>query len=294
MSTLSLGIDLSAATPRIVVADRDGAVVARDEAATAKAVRDAVKRVLAESGPVSAAAVAVASPGDAVPDGIVSALGAKSKKLRVIPVAAGTAAALAEHWCGAARGVRHVATVSVASHVTAGVVIDGEAFLGAHGLASSAGWFALNPVEREDYRRLGGLEAEVAAAGIVRRLVWRIKSGDHSSVTQKAGGDYSKIQAGDIFEAARAGDGVSISIVRDTAKYIGMAVANIAAIVDPEIIVLGGLVAEFDELLLEPIRFECSRRLRPPHFKQLRIVASELGADAVALGAARAAARSGA
>ena len=147
--------------------------------------------------------------------------------------------------------------------MTAGVVIDGEPWLGAHGLASSAGWLALNPVEREDYRRLGGLEAEVAEAGIVRRLVWRIKSGDHSSVTQKAGGDYSKIQAGDIFEAARAGDGVSISIVRDTAKYIGMAVANIAAMVDPEIIVLGGLVADFDDLLLEPIRFECSRRLRP-------------------------------
>ena len=63
MSKLSLGIDLSAAAPRIVVADHAGAIAARGEAATttAKAVRDAVKRVLAQRGPVSAAAVAVAS-----------------------------------------------------------------------------------------------------------------------------------------------------------------------------------------------------------------------------------------
>jgi len=294
MSRLSLGIDLSAPAPRIVVADRAGAIVARGQAANAKALRDTIKRALAQSGPVSAAAVAVASAGDVVPDTIVTALGTTAKKLGSAPVAAGTAAALAEYWCGAAKGARHVAALSIAEHVTAGVVIDGQPWLGAHGLASSAAWLALNPVEREDYRRLGGLEAEVAAASIVRRLVWRIKSGDHSSVTQKSGGDYSKIQAADIFEAARAGDGVAISIVRDTAKYIGMAVANVAAMVDPDIIVLGGLVAEFEDLLLEPTRVECSRRLRPPHFTQLRIVASGLGADAVALGAARLAALPGA
>ena len=69
-------------------------------------------------------------------------------------------------------------------HVTAGLLVDGRVWTGAHGYAGSVGWLALNPVERDDYRRYGGLEAEVAAAGIVRRLVWRIKSGDRSNVVE--------------------------------------------------------------------------------------------------------------
>lgn len=294
MTTVSLGIDLSESTTRLVVADASGAIVARGEAASSRAIRDAIKRVLADRGPVTSAAAALLSVDDAVPDTVLSAVSAAAKGVKVSSIAAGTASALAEHWLGAARGARHVAALSIATHVTAGVVSDGVPWLGAHGRAGSAAWFALNPVEREDYRRLGGLEAEVAAAGIVRRLVWRIKSGDQSSVTQQVGGDFAKIQAGDIFEAARTGDGVSISVVRDTAKYIGMAVANLAVTFDPDVIVLGGLIAAFGDLLLEPIRFECSRRLPASHFEQVRIVASGLGADAVALGAARAAARGGA
>src|SRR6266478_6550519 len=78
-------------------------------------------------------------------------------------------------------------------------------------VAGVASWMALNPVEREDYRRFGCLEAEIGNAGIVRRLVWRIKSGDESRVLGMAGGDIGAITLQHIFDAARAGDGVSIS-----------------------------------------------------------------------------------
>src|SRR5439155_283518 len=79
--------------------------------------------------------------------------------------------------------------LTAADSVHSGLVIDGVPFEGAHGLAGAAAWLALNPVEREDYRRFGSLEAEIGAAGIVRRLVWRIKSGDRSRVLDMAGGD---------------------------------------------------------------------------------------------------------
>ena len=140
--------------------------------------------------------------------------------------------------------------------MTAGILVDGKPWRGAHGLASSVGWLALNPVEREDYRRFGALEAEVAAAGIVRRFVWRIKSGDESSVSDQVKGDFSKIAAADILQGARAGDGVAISVVRDTAKYIGMAVANLATMFDPEVIVLGGIIASSGDIMFEAIRTE--------------------------------------
>ena len=79
--------------------------------------------------------------------------------------------------------------------------------------------------------------------GIVRRLVWRIKSGDRSSGVEQAGGDLNRISAEKVFQGARAGDGVSISVIRDTAKYIGMAVSNLATMFDPDAIVLGGMIA---------------------------------------------------
>jgi len=58
---------------------------------------------------------------------------------------------------------------------------EGSPMLGAGSRAASIAWMALNPEEREDYRKLGCFEAEVAAAGIVRRLYWRIKAGDRSA-----------------------------------------------------------------------------------------------------------------
>jgi glucokinase len=201
----------------------------------------------------------------------------------------GTAVALAEQWCGAAQGIEHVVALSAADCVHAGIVIGGRPFQGAHGLAGAAGWLALNPVEREDYRKLGCLEAEIGAAGIVRRLVWRLKSGDHSRVLDMAGGDLSAMTVQQIFDAARQGDGVAISVVRDTAKYVGMAIGNLVAVVDPDVVVLGGLIADAADLLLEPSRVEAGRRMPARVAGSLSIAAAVLGADAGALGAARAA-----
>lgn len=173
--------------------------------------------------------------------------------------------------------------------VHAGVVIDGRIFEGARGAAGAAAWLALNPVERDDYRRLGCLEAEVAAAGIVRRLVWRIKAGDTSRVLDMAGGQLGDITVGQVFDAARAGDGVSIAVVRDTARYIGMAIANLIAVVDPEVVVLGGLIADAADLLIEPSTAEAGRRISAASAAAVKIVPGTLGSDAAALGAALAA-----
>jgi glucokinase len=173
--------------------------------------------------------------------------------------------------------------------VLAGILLDGVPWLGARGLAGSAAWLALNPVERQDYRKFGSLAAEVSNKGIARRLSWRIQAGDHSAVLERAG-DLDAITAWHVFEGARAGDGVAISVVRDTAKYIGMAIANLASAIDPEVVVLAGPVAAAGDLLLEPVRQECARRLPPRMADGFRCEISPLGEDAIAIGAARLAA----
>lgn len=296
MSKMTLGVDLSDAVVRVVVVDDTGHTLSRAELAQssghlAAGVRDAAKRAIAAAGgAVSATAVAMTLASDDVPGDIAAALAEVSRDAPVPQaVGAGTASAIAEQWCGAARGLKQVVTFAVGEHVIAGTLINGAPWLGAHGLAGAVGWLAMNPVEREDYRRYGGLESEIAAAGIVKRLVWRIKSGDRSSVADHLGGDLSRLTADDVITAARNGDGVSISVIRDTAKYVGMAVANLTTILDPEAIVLGGMLASSGDLMLEPIRVECSRRLQPAQADRVRVVLSTLGSDAVAIGAARAA-----
>jgi len=300
MPDLKLGVDLSDGACRLVVVDDTGQVKSRAEAApagnAASGVRDAAKRAIAAAGgSVTAIGVAMAFPFDQLSPDVVAALrDASSRGTEIHPMAAGTASAVAEQWCGAARGLKHVVSFAIAEHVTAGVLLNGAPWLGAHGFAPSVAWLSMNPVERDDYRRFGGLEAEIASAGIVRRFVWRIKSGDQSAVADRVKGDFSKIAASDILQGSRDGDGVSISVVRDTAKYIGMAVANMVTLFDPETIVLGGAIAESGDVMLEAVNVECNRRLHPQQQEVLHVVLSTLGHDAVAIGAARAAARAGA
>ena len=90
-----------------------------------------------------------------------------------------------------------------------------------------------------------------------------------------------------VLDAARSGDGVSISVMRDTAKYLGMAAANLVAVADPEVLVLGGIMASAIDLLLEPVRAELTRRLPASMVEALTISTASLGADAAAIGAAR-------
>jgi predicted NBD/HSP70 family sugar kinase len=295
MSDLTLGVDLSDAIARLAVARNNGEIVARGIVAANRvpAIKDAIKKAITGvGGTIGSVVVAFPTAGEAVPEALQVALAAvTSARTPVAAIAAGTAAAIAEHHSGAAIRVTHLITFSIAEHVTAGVLINGKPWVGAHGLASSVGWLALNPVEREDYRRYGGLEAEVASAGIVRRLVWRIKSGDKSQVADQVNGDFTKITAADVFHGARNGDGVSISVVRDTAKYIGMAVANLATMFDPEMVVLGGVIAAAGDIMLEAIRIETTRRLLPQQAEQVKLVLSTLGDDAVAMGAALASSR---
>ena len=212
---------------------------------------------------------------------------AVGEAIPVRTLSTGNASALAEVWYGAGKAARDLIAFSLGPCVSAGIISNGVLLSGAHGLASSVQWMALNPVERDDYRRMGCLEAEGGASGIVRRLVWRMKSGDRSRVLDTAGGDLNAITLEMILTGARQNDGVSISVIRDTVKYLAMAVSNIAAVIDPEVILLGGILQSSGDLLLEPIRQECARRMPPGIMERARIEISPLGPDAAPMGAAR-------
>jgi predicted NBD/HSP70 family sugar kinase len=292
---MTLGLDLSDGFVRAVVVDDRAHVLGRGEQpltgarggeALAAPLRQALEAA-GTDGKVTRAAIALPHPGDGVPADIERACRELLPKAApILAVGIGAANVVAEQWCGAARGLTTVVALTVGEHVTSGIMLDGKVWPGAHGLAGAIGWLSLNPVEREDYRRFGGLEADVSSAGIVRRFIWRIKAGDHSAVVPSQG-ELARITVDQVFQGTRINDGVCVSVLKDTAKYIGMAAANLAAILDPQAIVLGGAIASWGDLLLDTIRQECGRRLSPAQADRLQILRSDLANDAAAIGAAR-------
>lgn len=290
---MNLGISVDGRHARAVLMEPDGTIAARAESAAEDpndAIVSAAREALASANGSrpSAAAVSFPDPDPRHRPSELSFLSAAiGERVPVRTLSTGNASALAEVWYGSGKGVRDLIAFSIGPCVSAGVISNGALLSGAHGLASSVQWLALNPVEREDYRRMGCLEAEGGAAGIVRRLVWRIKSGDRSRVLDAAGGDFNAITLDMILQGAHDNDGVSISVIRDTVKYLAMAVSNIAAVIDPEVIVLGGILQSSGDLLLEPIKQECARRMPPGIHDHTRIELTKLGADSAPMGAAR-------
>jgi predicted NBD/HSP70 family sugar kinase len=288
-----IGVELLGNGVIVVGLDDAGRILERVQAGASddpvRAVADALTKLAAA--PTRPIAVAAVDPDRPDFTAAVDALRARYPRLAAGPLpASGTAAAAAEAWTGAARGATDVVYFGVEEHASAGILRQGTPVVGAHRRAPAVAWLALNPVEREDYRKIGCLEAEVAAVGIVRRLIWRIKAGDRSRVQEAVHGDLAAITVDHVLAAARGGDGVSISVMRDTAKYLGMAAANLVAVADPDVLVLGGIMASAGDLLLEAVRSEIARRLPPPMVESLTIVPAALGGDAPAVGAVRLAA----
>jgi glucokinase len=278
-----LGLDIADRRVVGVVVDGEGAIVRRARADGAGSVAKDVATELIAGLTIDVFGVSIERTAENVT--LPSVKGAPP----AVSCTPGVAAVSAEVWIGAARDARHAVCLRIGERVLAGIFIDGHPWPGAHGLAGSAAWLALNPVERQDYRKYGSLAAEVSNDGIARRISWRIQAGDESVVLERAG-DLQSITAAQVFDGARTGDGVSVSVVRDTARYIGMALANLTTCIDPEVIVLGGDAATAADLLLEPVRQDYIRRIPPAMVDHVRFAISPLADDGVAIGAARVAA----
>ncbi len=291
-----IGVELLDTRALAVSVDENGQVRARaavdSPADLSTAALAALDQVSTGPGGPGAVGVACAAPDSPLLAPVLNALAQRypGPYSEAGSISSGTAAAVAEAWAGAGRGVDDLVYFAVGEHTTGGMVRAGAAVTGVHGRAAAVAWMALNPVEREDYRKIGCLEAEVAAAGIVRRLIWRVKSGDRSRVQDLVENDLTKITLDHVLDGARNGDGVSISVVRDTAKYMGMAAANLVIISDAQVLILGGIMASAGDLLLDLLRTEIARRLPRPMMDALTIAPAELGDEAPAIGAARLAA----
>jgi len=177
-------------------------------------------------------------------------------------------AALGEGAYGSGRDARTFVYIAVGSGLGTGIVIDGELYRGAHGVAGEVAYVPITGDGSEPAARARGMLEEAASADAVVR-------------TAKALGMRGSLTAKQVFAAARAGDPVAMATVESEADRLALVVGTVAAVLDPEFIVLGGGVGANVDLLRGRLE-ERLARLTPLH---PRVVEGELGKDAIVLGA---------
>lgn len=176
------------------------------------------------------------------------------------------AAALAEQAHGHGRDVESFAFVSVGTGIGMGLVLDGRLRRGIHGAAGEIAYLPLETeiADRADVRRRGGLEAAASAAGIVH-------AARHAGLLVST--------ARDVFDAAERGDDRARGVVADEARLVARAICSVVAVVDPEVVVLGGGIGKAAGLV-DAVRTELARLA--PFPVDLRV--SALGAESVVEG----------
>lgn len=186
-------------------------------------------------------------------------------------------AALGERWLGCAQRVNDFVFIALGAGVGAGVVVGGRMHRGHHWYAGEISHMNLDFREwKADFGERGYLESRVGAAAIpewqhARRLVEDVAGPGRDRAAAVA----------HIIEAARAGDAAAAAVIDELAIYLGTAVANIVAVLDPALVVFGGGLSHAGELLLQPLRRVVSHIV--PNLPQLEI--SSLGDDAQLMGA---------
>lgn len=174
---------------------------------------------------------------------------------------------LAEGLLGAGRGCRAVACITLGTGMGGGLLIGGELYLGAFGVAGEIGHQTVVP---------NGPLCGCGNRGCLEALV-------RSDVLASGAGRSS---AREVFEGAREGDDRCVAAVSQMAEYLGIGLANVVAIFGPDRIVVGGGVAEAGDLVLEPIRNAVRQNVTLVPTDDLEIVPAEFGRFAGAVGAA--------
>ena len=187
---------------------------------------------------------------------------------------------------GAGVGYKSIVALTLGTGVGGGVVIDGKVYHGSQNTAGELGHTVIEPNGRYcGCGNQGCLEAYAGAKNIVERTQEKIETG-RSTILAKAIKNGTALTPRQIAEAAHAGDKVAMEIFAETGRYIGVALTSIAHILNPQIAIIGGGIAEAGEkLLFEPIRTELSKRAMDIPAR-MKIIKAHLGNDAGIVGAA--------
>ncbi|HYW69712.1 MAG TPA: ROK family protein [Pyrinomonadaceae bacterium] len=195
------------------------------------------------------------------------------------------AAAYGEYKAGAGRGARDIFYIGIGDAIGGAIILDGKLWTGTSGCAGEIGHITIDTEGAECVcGNWGCLETIASGPNIVRRARERLNRDNTSSLSRLAMQD--SFTAADLALEANNGDDFSVMMLERTGRSIGIAVASMINLLSMERIILGGAVMEAGDLLLKPITNEARKRSFQECFDATTIVAGELGADGVAMGAA--------
>ena len=301
----AIGIDLGGSHITAALVDQNGHIKARKKVSFDKApngkqglrlIKQSVSHLSSSISHLSLSGLGLACPGGVDAErGIVLAdspnlIGWKGTKVKQelekalkIPVFIDNDANLAawgEKCWGAGKGARNLICLTLGTGVGGGIIIDNKIYRGSHFYAAEIGHLLIDPSGPIcGCGQPGHLEALVSAPAIVQSYnaamlkCYNVKTLKHSN-------------AKTIFDAARKGDKTALAVVNQTAQYLGLACASLINIFDPDMVVIGGGVAQAGEILFKPLRQIVKQSIMKHPYRKPLIVPAKLGEDAGLLGAA--------
>lgn len=208
------------------------------------------------------------------------------EKLTSLKVKAGNdanVAALGEMWQGGGRGSSNVIMITLGTGVGGGIINNGEIITGTNGAGGEIGHVHVEDDELDTCGcgKKGCLEQMASATGVVRLAKKALELSDTPSLLRNG-----EISAKAVFDAVKENDALAMSVAEQFGKYLGTALANAAAITDPEVFVIGGGVSKAGDILIEYIRKHYELRAFAA-CKGTKFSLAELGNDAGIFGAAK-------
>jgi glucokinase len=313
LTNLILGVDLGGTKILTAVTNSQGKILSRDHSITPaskgheaviESILDSSHRVLEQANVAISelTAVGIGAPGLVNPEtGIIftspnlprwqdvplrdivqERLG---KKTFVINDA--NAAALGEFYFGAARGARNFIYITLSTGIGGGIIIDGKIYSGAIGAAGEVGHMTIDddgPICNCGNR--GCWEMLASGTALAREARQQIKEGVRTSILEYAEGDVEKVTAQVVHSAAEQGDSLAKELIARTGYYVGVGLANLINIFNPELIVIGGGLSNIGDMLLEPAFKVAGERAYKEAFQAVRFASAELGRNSGVLGAA--------
>lgn len=196
-------------------------------------------------------------------------------------------AAWGEKIFGVAQGIDDMICLTLGTGIGGGLIFNGNIFRGKNNVAGEVGHIIVNkgglPCNCGNY---GCLEAYSSASGIKRRIYSRVTKQNINNISLSSVGNLNNLSLAKVFELARQGDPLVEDIVEEAIEYLGIGIASLVNILNPEMVVLVGGITNEGEKLLKPIQDIVFQRVMSTHKENLKIVFGKLGEYAGVVGAA--------
>jgi glucokinase-like ROK family protein len=191
------------------------------------------------------------------------------------------AAALAEYYFGEAREAPSFVYLNASAGLGCGIVIDGRLFRGQSGFAGEVGHMTLDPDgDLCSCGRRGCWETFVGPRAVVSKYRQRLESANGNRYH-----DMDGVGLAEVIEAGAMGDSAASAVMQDVAIYLGMGIGNLVNLLNPQLVILGGVLGRANGQLIPVIRETVKQNSLFPMRSDLEIVASHFGADDCVMGA---------